>query len=68
MCTVTLSYNEKNAQACSQLAALLSSGLFTQLQDNDTHYQEQLRRHRAERDAFMAASKRNMSHLIARHV
>ncbi len=28
MCTVTLSYNEKNVEAIEKLAALLSTGLF----------------------------------------
>lgn len=31
MCTVTLSYNEKDAAAIEKLAALLSSGLFVQV-------------------------------------
>lgn len=35
MCTVTLSYDKKNAQARQQLAALLATGLFTELQLDD---------------------------------
>ena len=35
MCTVTLSYNEKDALAKKQLAALLSTGLFVQLNMQD---------------------------------
>ena len=31
MCTVTLSYNEKDAAAIEKLAALLSTGLFVQV-------------------------------------
>ena len=31
MCTVTLSYNQNNALARRKLAALLATGLFTQL-------------------------------------
>lgn len=33
MCTVTLSYDAKNAKARQALTALLSTGLFTQLPD-----------------------------------
>jgi hypothetical protein len=32
MCTVTLSYDKKNAQAQQKLEALLATGLFTELQ------------------------------------
>ena len=35
MCTVTLSYNQKDKQACEKLAALLSTGLFIQLDRHD---------------------------------
>ena len=31
MCTVTLSFNQKDKEACEKLAALLSTGLFVQL-------------------------------------
>ncbi len=36
MCTVTLSYNEKDKVACGKLAALLSTGLFVQI-DKQEH-------------------------------
>lgn len=35
MCTVTLSYNDKDKMANEQLAALLSTGLFAQLNVQD---------------------------------
>ena len=35
MCTVTLSYNQKDKQACEKLAALLSTCLFIQLDRHD---------------------------------
>ena len=41
MCTVTLSYNEKDKAASEKLAALLSSGLFVQInrqEDLDIDY------------------------------
>lgn len=67
MCTVTLSYNKNNALARRKLAALLNTGLFTQVTPVSNDHDE-LRKHREERDAFMAASKRNMAHFIARHL
>lgn len=41
MCTITLSYNEKDKAASEKLAALLSSGLFVQInrqEDLDIDY------------------------------
>ena len=35
MCTITLSYNDKDKVAMEKLAALLSSGLFTQVETGD---------------------------------
>ena len=35
MCTVTLSYDEKNIAASEKLAALLSTGLFVQINTHD---------------------------------
>lgn len=35
MCTITLSYNDKDKVAMEKLAALLSSGLFTQVETDD---------------------------------
>ena len=68
MCTVTLSYNKNNALARRKLAALLGTGLFTQLTESVPEENVELCKHREERDAFMAASKRNMAHFIARHL
>ena len=45
MCTVTLSYNENDVVASKKLAALLSTGLFVQLNkhdDLDIDYSDQL--------------------------
>ena len=38
MCTVTLAYDKKNKQAAEQLAALLATGLFTQLPDEEEEF------------------------------
>jgi hypothetical protein len=35
MCTVTLSYDDKNKAAIEKLAALLNTGLFVQLNEQD---------------------------------
>ena len=36
MCTVTLEYDQTDARACQQLAALLATGLFYERKDTDT--------------------------------
>lgn len=44
MCTITLSYNENDSEANQNLAALLATGLFTQLDtpgDLDVDYSDQ---------------------------
>ena len=68
MCTVTLSYNQNSALARRKLAALLSSGLFVQLTESIPDDEVVLQEHREARDAFFEASKRSMSHIIAKHL
>ena len=36
MCTVTLTYDKSNAQACEKLAALLASGMFEEIASSPT--------------------------------
>lgn len=40
MCTVTLSYDNKNSQAVGQLRALLATGLFTELNKEEEELAE----------------------------
>jgi hypothetical protein len=68
MCTVTLSYNQNSALARRKLAALLSSGLFVQLTKPEPDDALALQEHRETRDVFFEASKRSMSHVIAKHL
>ena len=71
MCTVTLSYDQNNALARRKLAALLATGLFEQTDckveapEIDEEAEEE---HRKEVEAFLYASKINMSHIIARYL
>ena len=68
MCTVTLSYNQNSALARRKLATLLNSGLFVQLTETMSDDEAALKEHREMRDAFLEASKRSMSHIIAKHL
>ncbi len=69
MCTVTLSYNENSALARRKLAALMSSGLFTQVSvDTPQPTPEEVEAHRQEVEAFLNHSKKSMSHIIARYL
>ncbi|MBR1462996.1 MAG: hypothetical protein IJ604_06400 [Prevotella sp.] len=68
MCTVTLSYNQNSALARRKLADLLRSGLFVQLTETMPDDETMLQEHRETRDAFLEASKRSMSHIIAKHL
>ena len=69
MCTVTLEYNQHNALARRKLAALLATGLFMQKgEHNDVYTSQEIERHREERDAFLAQSKKSMSNIIARYL
>lgn len=69
MCTITLSYNENSALARRKLAALMSSGLFTQVSvDTPQPTPEEVEAHRQEVEAFLNHSKKSMSHIIARYL
>ena len=68
MCTVTLSYNENSALARRKLALLMASGLFTQVAEASHNEQEKVAEYRELRDAVMKASKKSMSHVIARYL
>mgnify|MGYP006873029072 CR=1 FL=1 len=69
MCTVTLSYDQNNALARRKLAALLATGLFVRMA-NETQpaINENKEEQRQEEEAFLFASKHNMSHIIARYL
>jgi hypothetical protein len=69
MCTVTLSYNQNNALARRKLAALLATGLFTQLSTSPAEQtNKESETYLEEREAFMSHSKKSMSHVIARYL
>ena len=69
MCTITLEYDKSNALARRKLAALLATGLFFQKEvKSDEPTPEELEAHRELRDAFLAHSKKSMSHLVARYL
>ena len=63
MCTVTLSYDQSNALARRKLAALLATGLFSQLSTDDTPQPtpEEVEAHRQEVEAFLYGSKISMT-------
>jgi hypothetical protein len=69
MCTVTLQYDQSSALARRKIAALMASGLFTQISVQASEpTQEEIREDRELTQAFMAHSKRSMSDIIARCV
>ena len=69
MCTVTLSYDKSNALARRKLAALLATGLFVCVADEtQLSTSESEEEHRKEVEAFLNASKHNMSQIIARYL
>ena len=69
MCTVTLSYDKNNALARRKLAALLATGLFIRMaEENQPPVAENEVEHRKEVEAFLNASKHNMSQIIARYL
>lgn len=69
MCTVTLSYDQSNALARRKLAALLATGLFVRLADEmQPSVTDSKEEERKEVEAFLDASKHNMSHIIARYL
>ena len=60
MCTVTLSYDQNNALARRKLAALLATGLFSQLPVAEAEPSaEELQAHREEMQAFLEHSKKD---------
>ena len=71
MCTVTLTYDQNNALARRKLVALLATGLFhetenvTETTKSQTVTEEEYKK---EVDAFLYASKHNMSPIIARYL
>ena len=68
MCTVTLSYDQNNALARRKLSTLLGTGLFVEKQSRKARQSREQAEHRSEVDAFMAASKRSMSSVVARYL
>lgn len=73
MCTVTLSYDQNNALARHKLAALLATGLFVKTSVSEpattpVDFEESEEAHRKDVEAFLYASKVNMSHVIARYL
>jgi hypothetical protein len=69
MCTVTLQYDHSSALARRKMAALLATGLFTQLSIQPQEpTKEEINEDRMLTQAFMEHSKRSMSDIIARYV
>jgi len=69
MCTVTLQYDHNSALARRKMAALLATGLFTQLSIQPQEpTKEEINEDRMLTQAFMEHSKRSMSDIIARYV
>ena len=69
MCTITLEYNQNNALARRKLASLLATGLFHQKEiRHDEPTVEDIAAHRNEVETFLSASKKSMSHVIARYL
>ena len=69
MCTVTLQYDQTSALARRKMAALLATGLFTQVAvQSQEPTEEEIREERELTQAFMAQSKRTMSEFIAKYV
>ena len=69
MCTITLEYNQHSALARRKLAALLATGLFLQKENQSIEPpSEEVEQYRAEREAFLAHSRKSMSNIIARYL
>ena len=69
MCTVTLSYDQNNALARRKLAALLATGLFVCLADEkQPSVTDREEEERKAVEAFLYASKHNMSPIIAQYL
>ena len=71
MCKVTLSYNENSALARRKLAALMATGLFTQLVEPEQELSEQesqKQEHRKEVEEFLYGSKILAAKAFAKHL
>ena len=69
MCTVTLTYDQNNALARRKLAALLSTGLFMTISEQtNKEVEAEKQKDLEETKAFFDASKKSMSHIIARYL
>ncbi|MBQ9884621.1 MAG: hypothetical protein IJM43_09285 [Bacteroidaceae bacterium] len=68
MCTVTLSYDQNNALARRKLATLLKTGLFEELSNTKRATDKEKEKHTEEVESIMTASKKSMSHIIARYL
>ena len=74
MCTITLEYNRSNALARRKLAALLATGLFTQINEvpDETNSHEpspeEMEAHRKFTEDFLYASKVMSAKAFARHL
>ena len=69
MCTVTLQYDQSSALARRKMAALMATGLFTQLAiQSQRPTKKEIAEERELTQAFMEHSKRSMSDIIARYV
>ena len=69
MCTVTLQYDQSSALARRKIAALMATGLFTQVAIQSLQpTQEEISEDRKLTQAFMEYSKRSMSDIIAHYV
>ena len=69
MCTVTLQYDQTSALARRKMAALMATGLFTQIAiQSQQPTQEEIAQERELTQAFMEHSKKSMSDIIARYI
>ena len=68
MCTVTLQYNQRSALARYKMAALMATGLFTQVtMQSQMPTEEEIREDRELTQAALAHSKRTMSHFVEKY-
>ena len=61
-----LTYDENNALARKKLAALLKTGLFVNVSEENKP--DEVQAYKEERDAMLALSKKSMSHIISRYL
>lgn len=65
MCTVTLQYDQRSALARRKIAALMATGLFTQIATQpQAPSEEEVREERELAKAFMEHSKKTMAEVI----